>query len=179
MKTCPNCGAQAEDTVTFCPQCGTSLGYSNPQPDQQYQQQTQYQQTTYQQQPYQQTVNVNVNAGYAPTVAPRNIVLAVVLTIVTCGLYGIYWMISINNEVNTLAGEPAATSGGMVFLLSLITCDIYGLYWMYKMGERCDRIKGQNGSSNILYLVLAIFGLGIVSYCLMQDTVNKAVTPVV
>lgn len=174
MKTCPNCGAQVQDGVTFCPQCGNNV-YAQ-QPQQQYQQQYQQPQQQYQQ-PFQQTVNVNVNPGYTPTVAPRNIVLAIILSIVTCGLYSIYWMISINNEVNTLAGEPAATSGGMVFLLSLVTCGIYGWYWMYKMGERCDRIKGQNGSSGILYLVLAIFGLGIVSYCLMQDTVNKAVTP--
>ena len=27
----------------------------------------------------------------------------------------------------------------------------------------------------ILYLILGIFGLGIVSYCLMQDTINKAI----
>lgn len=168
MKTCPNCGAQVQDGVTFCPQCS-----NNVYAQQQYQQ-PQYQQY---QQPFQQTVNINVNPGYTPTVAPRNIVLAIILSFVTCGIYSIYWMISINNEVNTLAGEPAATSGGMVFLLTLVTCGIYGYYWMYKMGERCDRIKGQNGSSGILYLVLSIFGLSIVSHCLMQDTVNMAVTP--
>ena len=38
-----------------------------------------------------------------------------------------------------------------------------------------DQIKGVNGSSGILYLILGIFGLGIVSYCLMQDTINKAI----
>ena len=58
----------------------------------------------------------------------------------TCGIYSIYWMIKLNDEVNQLAGEPQATSGGMVFLFSLITCGIYGIYWAYKMGERCDRI---------------------------------------
>ena len=57
----------------------------------------------------------------------------------------------------------------------LITCGIYGLYWLYKMGERCDRIKGMNGNSGILYLILGIVGFSIISYCLMQDTLNKAV----
>lgn len=82
-------------------------------------------------------------------------------------------MIVLNDEVNLVSGEPQATSGGMVFLFSVITCGIYGWYWLYKMGERCDRIKGTAGSSNVIYLILGIFGLGIVSYCLIQDTLNK------
>lgn len=103
----------------------------------------------------------------------RNIALAVVLTIVTCGIYGIYWMIMLNDEVNAAAEEHNAMSGGIVFLLTLVTCGIYGWFWAYQMGQRVDRIKNDpNGSSNILYLILAIFGIQIVNYCLMQDTLN-------
>lgn len=106
----------------------------------------------------------------------RNIVLCIVLTVVTCGIYGIYWMICLNNEINQLAGETEATSGGMVVLLTIVTCGIYGLFWFFKMGERVDKIKGvAGGSTNIIYLVLSIFGLAIVNYCLMQDTINKVV----
>lgn len=82
-------------------------------------------------------------------------------------------MIKLNDEINPLAGEPNATSGGMVFLLTIVTCGIYSYYWMYKMGERCDRINMVNGNSNILYLLVSIFGFGIIAYCLMQDTLNK------
>lgn len=85
-------------------------------------------------------------------------------------------MIKLNDEVNQLAGEPQATSGGMVFLFSLITCGIYGIYWAYKMGERCDRIRGIQGNSSILYLVLSILGLDIVYFCLLQDMINKEVS---
>ena len=97
------------------------------------------------------------------------------LAIITCGIYGIYWMIKLNDEVNYLSGETQATSGVVVFLLGIVTCGIYLFYWLYKMGERCDRIKGMNSSSGILYLILGLFGLSIVSYCLMQDTINKAI----
>ena len=77
-------------------------------------------------------------------------------------------------EVRQMSSEPNALSGGMVFLLSLVTLGIYGLYWQFKMGERCDRIKGDlNGYSPILYLVFGILGLSIVSYALMQETINK------
>lgn len=127
--------------------------------------------------------NGQPNNGYNPSfngapyagITRRSIPVAILLSIVTCGIYGIYWMIKLNDEVNVLAFEPNATTGGMVFLLSLVTCGIYGFYWMYQMGERCDRIKGNAGNSGLLYLLLGIFGLSIVSYCLMQDTINHAV----
>ena len=109
----------------------------------------------------------------------RSIGVAILLTIVTCGIYGIIWMIKMNDELNQLAGKEGATSGGMVFLLSIVTCGIYTYFWMYKMGEIVEVIKANNGmpsgSSPILYLVLTFCGLGIVNYCLMQDTINKVV----
>lgn len=108
-------------------------------------------------------------------IAKRNIAVSIILSVITCGIYGIYWMIQLNDEINSLAGDTKAPSGGIVFLLSLITCGIYGWFWYYKMGEKCDTIKQSNSSSAIIYLLLGFFGLGIVNYCLMQDTINKAV----
>lgn len=115
----------------------------------------------------------NYSQPHRPIITPRNIVLCILFSFITCGIYGIYWMIKLNDEINELANEPNATSGGMVFLFTVITCGIYGLYWMYKMGERVDRINGVNGNSNILYMLVSLFGFSIVSYCLMQDTVNR------
>lgn len=108
-------------------------------------------------------------------IVKRSIPLAIIFTIITCGIYSIYWMIKINDEVNYLSGDTQATPGVVVFLLGIVTCGIYYLYWWYKMGERCDRIKSREASSGILYLVLSIFGLSIISYCLAQDTINKAI----
>lgn len=76
-----------------------------------------------------------------------------------------------------LTGDPNATSGGMVILLSIITCNIYMWYWLYKQGDAIDQVKASrglpSGNSGILYLILAIFGLGIVSYALMQNELNQ------
>lgn len=109
----------------------------------------------------------------------RSIGVCILLSIVTCGIYGIFWMIKLNDELNALANKQGATSGGVVFLLSLVTCGIYGLFWYYKMGENVDLIKSyrgeQSSNSPILYLILGILGVGIVNYCLMQDTINKSV----
>ena len=58
----------------------------------------------------------------------RNIVTCIILSIITCGIYGIYWEICLVNDLNVAADTPNDTSGGMVFLLSIITCGIYMLY---------------------------------------------------
>lgn len=110
--------------------------------------------------------------------ATRNIGLCIVLSIITCGIYGIVWLVQLVNDLNAAAKEPNATSGGVVFLLSIITCGIYMFYWMYKAGELVNKAKmlrgrPTDGSNGILYLVLSIFGLGIVSYALIQNELNQ------
>jgi UDP-N-acetylmuramyl pentapeptide phosphotransferase/UDP-N-acetylglucosamine-1-phosphate transferase len=62
------------------------------------------------------------------------------------------------------------TSGGMAFLFSIITCGIYSWYWCYRMGQKMDGLKG--GYHTILFLLLGIFGLGIVDWCIIQDELN-------
>lgn len=167
---CKNCGTEINDQAAFCPSCGAKVG-DQPQAQAQPQgQQPPYQQAPYQQAPYQQPPVVPGPQG--PT--ERNIGIAILLSIITCGIYAIYWFITLTNEVNAKYGDPNATSGGVAFLLTLVTCGIYGYFWAYKLGEKVDAIKGNPaGNSNILYLVFEIFGLNIVTLALAQDSINK------
>lgn len=106
----------------------------------------------------------------------RSIAVCIILTIVTCGIYGLYWFICLTNDANT-ASNTFGTSGGMALLLTIVTCGIYGLYWAYKQGEKIDAAKANrgvpSGNSGILYLILSIFSLGIVAWALMQNELNK------
>ena len=103
----------------------------------------------------------------------RSVALCIVLSVITCGIYGIYWMIVLNDEINAATGRPGPT-GGVVFLLTLITCGLYGLYWMYKMGEQVDIMRGTpGGSTPLIYILLSIFSLGIIAYALMQSELNR------
>ena len=107
----------------------------------------------------------------------RNIAVCIVLTLVTCGIYGIYWIVCLTNDINTVSGDVNGTSGGMVVLLTIVTCGIYGIYWAYKQGEKLDFTKNNRGipssNSGVLYLILQIFGFGIIAYALMQNELNK------
>ena len=110
----------------------------------------------------------------------RNIAVSVLLVFITCGIYGIFWFISLTDDVVKLSnGKEYSTSGGKAFLFTLITCGIYGFYWAYKMGVSVNEIKRNRGlapsDNGILYIVLAVCQLQIVNYCLIQSEVNNAI----
>ena len=109
----------------------------------------------------------------------RNIALCIIFTIITCGIYGIYWFVVLTDETNTATGQQG-TSGIVAFLLSVVTCNIYGLYWAFKQGEKLDYAKQKRGipagNNGIAYLLLCMFGFGIVAYALMQNDLNKMAT---
>lgn len=159
---CKNCGKELPDGAKFCTGCGATVdGAQNDGASGQ---------TTY-------TGTVN-GSGNANGPKNRNIGVCILLSIVTCGIYAIVWFVQMVDELNAAANEPNATSGITVFLLSLVTCGIYELYWFYKAGQQVNRAKtarGMTADSNIsiLYLVLGIFGLGIVTYALLQNELNQ------
>lgn len=107
----------------------------------------------------------------------KNIVLNVILSIVTCGIYAIYWFITLTDDAREYAKDSNMQSGGIAFLLTLVTCGIYGIYWAYKMGKLIEQGQKNCGlaakDNSILYLILEIFGLGIINYCLMQNDLNE------
>ena len=81
------------------------------------------------------------------------------------------------NTIHTDPDEKSSKSGGTVFLLTLVTCGIYGIIWFYQVGGRMYRAGQKYGmpisDNGTLYLLLEIFGLGIVNYCLLQSDLNK------
>ena len=106
-------------------------------------------------------------------VKQRNIALCVIFSIITFGIYGIYWFICLTNDAHELAPEEATASGGMAILFTIITCGIYSIYWVYKQGKKIDAAKGGDGNTAILYLILDIIGLSIIATILMQNEINK------
>ena len=107
----------------------------------------------------------------------RNIALSIIFTLITCGIYGLYWFVCLTDETNQAAGEQK-TTGVMALIFTLITCGIYGFYWAYCCGEKIDKAKADRGtpSSNggVLYLILFIFG-GVIAYALIQNELNKLI----
>lgn len=108
-------------------------------------------------------------------VKERNIVVCILLTIITCGIYGIYWFIVMTDEASRI--NDSNMSGGMALLLTLVTCGLYSFYWYYRMGKELYSAGEKRGvtisDNSVIYLLLGIFGLGIVNYCMIQNDINK------
>ncbi len=107
----------------------------------------------------------------------RNIAVCIILSIVTCGIYGLYWFVCLSDDTNRISGDAYGTSGGMALVLTIITCNIYGIYWAYKQGEKIDRAKMNrglpSGNNGVLYLILTLFGFSIIAWALMQNELNN------
>ena len=106
----------------------------------------------------------------------REIVTAIILTIITCGIYGIIWFINLTDDVARIS-EDTEFSGGKAFIFTLLTCGIYGFFWAYKIGKdlyiaqtKRNMIASDNST---LFLILQIFGLSIITYGLVQSELNK------
>ena len=106
----------------------------------------------------------------------REIVTCIILTIITCGIYGIVWFINLTDDVAYLS-EDQEFSGAKSFLFALITCGFYLFFWAYKLGKNIQIAQTKYNipatDNSTLYVILNIFGLSIVTYCLAQNEVNN------
>ena len=105
----------------------------------------------------------------------RSIPMAIIFTILTCGIYEIYWNYKIWDSLYRANGLPS--SAGVDILLSIVTCGIYGLYMLYKAGKmESDAFKRYDlgdKDDSVLYIVLAIFSFGIISNAILQSSINN------
>lgn len=108
-------------------------------------------------------------------VRERNVALCIIFSIITCGIYYLYWFICVTDDINTVS-QDYSTSGIMSLILTIVTCNIYGFYWAYKCGEKLDNVKSSQGypsnNSGLLYLILYFFA-GIVTLAILQNELNN------
>ena len=106
----------------------------------------------------------------------RSPVLVLVFSLITCGIYHLYWIYKLSQETQEFTGK-STVSPVAELLLSMFTCGIYYVYWNYKYGKviaECHSLAGLPPEDNsILYLILSIFGLGLVNALIMQSSINR------
>ena len=105
----------------------------------------------------------------------RSIGLAILFTILTCGIYMFYWEFKVWDSLYRATNRPS--NAGVDVILGFITCGIYFIYMMYKGGKMETEAYAMYGlpqkDEAALYLILSIFGLGIVALAIMQNNINN------
>ena len=100
--------------------------------------------------------------------------MCILLSIITCGIYGIYWMYLLVKNTRSIQKNTDHCKGEM---LCLIFVPFYSLYWWYTRGEKVRQGFAEHDynatGGGVVYLVLAIFGLSIVSMAIMQSDFNS------
>ena len=119
----------------------------------------------------------------APTASPtcvspellikKSIPTAIILSLITCGIYGLVWIYSIMKKIRLLNKDSSGIAGEFLCFLFVT---FYAFYWYYTRGARLAEGAGKHGvtltNNGIMYLLLSVFGLSIISTCLMQNDLN-------
>ena len=106
------------------------------------------------------------------TITRRNLAASIIFTIITCGIYGLFWAYFMGKEAIRVYDED---DSGTLEIVLMILLPFIGFFLMErKFYEAHQRMGITNKSDNsIIYLILGIFGLAIIDYALFQNDLNK------
>jgi len=118
--------------------------------------------------------NNKMKSGY------RGVAEGIILTIITCGIYNLFWNYYQMQACNELVGREEFSFWN-VFLLSLVTCGIYFIYYQYTMGRVIVEIQTKRGmvpfqNLPIISLFVSMFGFSIIVDAVHQNELNKFFT---
>lgn len=107
----------------------------------------------------------------------RSVLLVIVLSIITCGIYSFVWMYQVTSELNEYT-EDYRLNPSLVIVLTIITCGLYQFYWWYRINELMMRAQYQTGYSaptdnKILFILLTLFGLSVINMAILQSDLNR------
>ena len=127
---------------------------------------------------------VSVNNAYRQYLkTDRSLVVYILLGVVTCGIYNLWFIHSLAKDVNiACAGDGKKTSGLLAFiLLSFVTCGIYGFYWYYSLGNRLafNAVKynmhfQENGTSVLMWQLFGALLCGIGPFIAMNIIIKNS-----
>ena len=104
----------------------------------------------------------------------RSIGKCILLSFVTCGIYLIYWEYLLVKNVKALKNDTSGCAGEMACLMFV---PFYSYYWWFTRGKTVKEEFSARGisatGSEVAYLLLWIFGLGLVAVAIMQNDFNS------
>jgi hypothetical protein len=121
---------------------------------------------------------IQVAPGIVQERAPLTTLL---LSLVTCGIYGLYWQFKTSDELRAATGDDSINPL-LELLLTLVTVGIWGVYVMYRNAQKIHRVlasrdPSRNDPSQTI-LILAIAGYFVLvtqlmALWLLQEEMNQ------
>lgn len=204
---CEKCGKEIPDSTKFCPYCGAPVSRAqdfvnkageafNAAEQELGSAFDEVKQSFTGNSANQQNAGGQYNAGYqnngGQTPPPyrgeklkddRGLASYIILSIITCGIYGYYFIYKMAHDVNIACdGDGENTSGLVAFiLLSMITCGIYAWYWYYKLGNRLANNAGryglviqENGTTVLMWCIFGTLICGIGPFIAMHILIKNS-----
>ena len=204
---CEKCGKEIPDSTKFCPYCGAPVSKAqdfvnkageafNAAEQELGSAFDEVKQSFTGNSANQQNAGGQYNAGYqnngGQTPPPyrgeklkddRGLASYIILSIITCGIYGYYFIYKMAHDVNIACdGDGENTSGLVAFiLLSMITCGIYAWYWYYKLGNRLANNAGryglgiqENGTTVLMWCIFGTLICGIGPFIAMHILIKNS-----
>lgn len=182
---CPNCGMTITEETRFCPGCGAILKNSNVNSWTQDVNQA-FRGAESQLGNAFNDIRNSFNGSGAPRgprlTTDRSLLMYIILSLITCGIYGWWFIYSMAQDVNTACeGDGDSTPGLIAFVvLSYITCGFYAYYWYYKLGNRLQSNAyrygmqfPENGTTVLLWLIFGSFLCGIGPFVAMHILIKN------
>ena len=127
-------------------------------------------------------VNTGFNGGnngmrYGALKTDRSIWAYIFLSMITCGIYGLYLFYTVVRDVNIACdGDGEHTTDFILYIvLTIITCGIYHFFYIYKLGNRLQKNAPryglsfqENGTSVLMWNLFGMFLCGIGVYVAMN-----------
>lgn len=108
----------------------------------------------------------------------RNVAMVIILTLVTCGIYGIYWTYTTLVSMEEVSGKEASVPPVVILLLCILFGPVGYLLYGMAADEQLNLIKGMTGKpqvdNKVMYMLLGFF-LPIVLMPIVQDEINRLV----
>jgi len=101
----------------------------------------------------------------------RNIVVDILFTLITCGLYNMYIQYLQIQAINDMLQVERYNFLHWI-LFTFLTCGLYHIYHEYRKGQDIGNCTGSK-DLHVVSLVLTILGLGIVSDAIQQSEINR------
>ena len=94
----------------------------------------------------------------------RNPIMVILLSIITLGIYSIYWLVTTKIQMNT--------KGAQIPTAWLLIIPLVNIYWLWKFSEGVEHVTKKGMQTAIAFLLVWI--LDILGAAIVQNELNKA-----